>query len=294
VEVRRDEQCVVVEHLLEVRDEPPRVDRVAMEAAADEVVEAAGGHPVERAPHHAERLGAAAAQEQLQRGRRRELRRRAEAAEGRLVVAGQVALRRVEQRRAQLGVARGQPGRAAERADEPAGLGFEVAPPVPPRLGDRLQELPEARHPMPRLGREVRAGVEGPAVGRQEDRRRPATVAGRRHARVHRHRIDVRALLAVDLDVDEQVVHQRRRRGVGERLVLHHVTPVARAVPDGDQERPVRFAGERKRLVAPRVPVDGVLRVLEEVGARRSGEAVHDAVLPHSVRRPAGVVSSPP
>ena len=49
MEVRGDEQRVVVEHLLEVRDEPALVDRVAVEAAADEVVHAAGGHRVERA-----------------------------------------------------------------------------------------------------------------------------------------------------------------------------------------------------------------------------------------------------
>ena len=48
VEVRRDEDGVVVEHLLEVRDEPAVVDRVAVEPAADDVVEPARGHPVER------------------------------------------------------------------------------------------------------------------------------------------------------------------------------------------------------------------------------------------------------
>ena len=51
VEVRRNEQRVVVEHLLEVRHEPALVDRVAVEAAADEVVHAAERHPVERRRH---------------------------------------------------------------------------------------------------------------------------------------------------------------------------------------------------------------------------------------------------
>ena len=97
VEVRRGEKRVVVEHLLEVRDEPPGVHRVAVEAAADDVVEAAGRHPVERAPHHPERLGPAAPQQQLDRRRRRELRRHPEAAEGGLVVAREAALRGVEQ-----------------------------------------------------------------------------------------------------------------------------------------------------------------------------------------------------
>ena len=56
MEVRGGEQRVVVEHLLEVGDEPERVDRVAVEAAADVVVHAAGGHPVERRARHPERF----------------------------------------------------------------------------------------------------------------------------------------------------------------------------------------------------------------------------------------------
>ena len=52
VQVDGGEQRVVVEHLLEVRHEPALVDRVAVEAAADEVVHAAERHPVERAARH--------------------------------------------------------------------------------------------------------------------------------------------------------------------------------------------------------------------------------------------------
>ena len=70
-----------------------------MEAAADDVVQAAGGHPVERPSHHPERLFAASTQEELDRGGGRELRRGPEAAEGRLVVAGEAALGRLEERR---------------------------------------------------------------------------------------------------------------------------------------------------------------------------------------------------
>ena len=77
VEIRGDEQRVVVEHLLEVRDEPAVVDRVAVEAAADEVVHAAGGHPVERPLGH---LQLASPQQELEHRVRRELRRPAEAA----------------------------------------------------------------------------------------------------------------------------------------------------------------------------------------------------------------------
>jgi hypothetical protein len=52
VQVRAREQRVVVEHLLEVRDDPPRVDAVAGEPAADLVVHAAGRHPAQRVQRH--------------------------------------------------------------------------------------------------------------------------------------------------------------------------------------------------------------------------------------------------
>jgi hypothetical protein len=47
VEVRAGEESLVVEHLLEVGDEPVGVGRVTMEPAADLVVHSAGGHGVE-------------------------------------------------------------------------------------------------------------------------------------------------------------------------------------------------------------------------------------------------------
>ena len=77
VQVRRDEQRVVVQHLLEVRDQPLAVDGVAVEAAADEVVHPAERHRVERLRHQLELV---APQQELERRRGRELRRVAEAA----------------------------------------------------------------------------------------------------------------------------------------------------------------------------------------------------------------------
>ena len=60
VEVRRNEERVVVEHLLEVRHEPLCVDGVPVEAAADEVVHPACGHPLERQTDRTERPRAGA------------------------------------------------------------------------------------------------------------------------------------------------------------------------------------------------------------------------------------------
>jgi hypothetical protein len=64
VQVGGHEEGVVVEHLLEVRHEPALVHRITVKAAGDEVVHAAGCHPVEGLRDH---LRLAPAEEQLER-----------------------------------------------------------------------------------------------------------------------------------------------------------------------------------------------------------------------------------
>ena len=49
--------------------------------------------------------------------------------------------------------------------------------------------------------------------------------------------VEVRPLFAIHLDVDERLVHDRRNLGVLERLVRHHVAPVARRIADRQQDR---------------------------------------------------------
>jgi hypothetical protein len=53
VQVGTREQRVVVEHLLEVRDGPLRIDAVAGEAAADLIEDPAAGHRAQRLQRHA-------------------------------------------------------------------------------------------------------------------------------------------------------------------------------------------------------------------------------------------------
>jgi hypothetical protein len=104
--------------------------------------------------------------------------------------------------------------------------------PVAPSFGHGLQHLPEGGQPVPRLGREVGAGEERLALGRQEDGHRPTALAGQCDGRVHINRVEVWALFAVDLDADEALVHLLCGAGVLEGLVFHHVAPVAGGVAD--------------------------------------------------------------
>ncbi len=111
-------------------------------------------------------------------------------------------------------------------------------------LGDpRLVLRPGLRHRRDQLDElgpgEVRAAVEGLAVGGHEHGHRPAALAGHRLGGRHVDGVDVRPLLAVHLDRDDAAVDHLRHRRVLERLMRHHVAPVARRVPDRQQHRHV-------------------------------------------------------
>jgi hypothetical protein len=92
---------------------------------------------------------------------------------------------------------------------------------------------------------------------------------------LHVDLVDVGTLLPVDLDVDEQLVHQRCDVGVLERLVRHHVAPVTGRVAHREQDRLVITPGGGEGLVAPGVPVHRVVGVLAQVRAGLVGQAVH-------------------
>ena len=152
---------------------------------------------------------------------------------------------------------------AAHGLDERCRLLRDVGATVLVRVRDGDEQLPEARQPVARLRRVVGAAEERLAVRREEDGHRPAAVPRQRDDGVHVERVDVGPLLPVDLDVHEALVHQRGRLVVLERLVLHDVAPVAGGVPDGEEDRLVLVARLGEGLLAPRVPVDRVVGVLQ-------------------------------
>ncbi len=273
VEVGPHEQRLVVQHLLEVRHEPFAIDGVAGEAAAQVVVHPARCHRVECGGDDVAgrigRRGHVRPQHQLEVERRRELRRLAETTPVRvegapeslhgLVEVGDVGqiIGRFDRR--------GRVDRLHEGRDVLAQLGGLVAV----RVVDRAHEGQELR-----LG-EVRAAVEGLAVGRDEHGHRPASPAGHRLHGIHVHGVDVGPLLTIDLHVDEQLVHPGRHLDVLEALVRHHVAPVARRVADRQQDRHVALSGGGERIGAPRIPVDRVVAVLTEIRRGLVSESVH-------------------
>ena len=143
VEVRRGEQRVVVEHLLEVRHEPAVVDGVAMKAAADEVVHGTRGHPVERLHDHRVRSVGVAPKQELERRGGWELRRSTKAAVHRLERLCDPSFGLGEQARRERVAGRLQTGGLADALDEPSSLRHDVVPLRLPGLVDGEQELNE-------------------------------------------------------------------------------------------------------------------------------------------------------
>lgn len=99
-------------------------------------------------------------------------------------------------------------------------------------------------------------------------------VAGEGLADGHIYAVYVRALLLVHLDGDEIPVQNVRRLRVLKALVRHDVAPVAGAVADAQKDGLVLVPGFLKGLAAPGVPVHGIFRVLQEIGAGLAGQVV--------------------
>ena len=269
---------LVVEHLLEVGDTPAGVGGVAVEPAADVVVYPAPGHRLQGVAEDATRLlvpllGLDLPQ-QLQAHGGRELRGPAEAAVL-AVVEGLDPLHRLGHHRGR-GIARlvGLRLGPADALRQSRGHPLRLRTALGPGRTNGFQHPREPRPPGQIFGREVGAGVERLQRGREEDRVGPAAAAGEDLRRRHVHGVQVGPLLAVDLDVDEPLVHGGGDLRVGEHLALHDVAPVAGGVAHGEEDRAVLPAGEGQGLRSPGMPVDGVSGVQQQVGAGLRGQPV--------------------
>ena len=265
-----DELRVVVKHLLEMRHQPDLVHRVARETAAQVIVDAALAHIVERhANGVAEAVLAGAlpgAPELLENLRLREFRGAADAAAERVDILGEAVGDMIEQadRDALAGF------RLAERRQAVAQRGHVLAHAlglVMIDLGDALQHVGEAGPAIARGRREIGTAPERIAVGRQEHGKRPAAVLAHHLQRGLVDRVDVGALLAVDLDVYELLVHQRGDLLVLEAFMRHDMAPVARRVADRNQDRLAFRLRAGEALLAPWQPVHRIVLVLQQVGA---------------------------
>ena len=149
-----------------------------------------------------------------------------------------------------------------------------------------MQDLGKRAAPA-RLGRPIGAPEHRRAVGRQEHGQRPAALLAHRMQRRHIDVVDVRPLLAIDLHVDEQAVHQRGGLLVLEGFVRHHMAPVAGGVADRKEDRTVARARLGQSRRAPGPPVHGIMGVLQEIGRGRLPEEIAVRHLEYLQDRPA-------
>ncbi len=140
--------------------------------------------------------------------------------------------------------------------------------------GDLLENVDEGGSAVAGGLGEVGAAPDRLAVRRQEHGERPAALLAESMEGAHVDLVDVRPFFAIDLDIDEQAVHDGRRLGILEAFVGHDMAPVAGGIADGEQDRLVGAAGLLQRGGAPRAPVDRIVLVLKQVGARLCGELV--------------------
>ena len=281
VQVDPGEQRVVVEHLLEVRHDPVRVHRVPGEPAAQLVVHAAAGHGLAGVGGHPQRDGVAGplvvTEQELTHHRRRELRRGTEPARRGVVPAVELRHRRLRYLAEPqlLGTVPGAQGLGGGGRVLGQG-GGDLLGPVRHVAALALPGPRDVQHQLPELvAREVGAAEERLAPAGHEHRHRPAALARHRLRRGHVDRVHVGAFLPVHLYRDHVLVEQRGGLRILERFVGHDVAPVAGGVADREHDGNVAPGGLGERLVAPGPPVDRVVRMLEQVGARRIPQPVH-------------------
>ena len=268
---------VVVEHLLEMRHQPLFIDRIAGKAAAEMVVDAAGAHPFQAVLDRLEkaRVGGAhaGAPEHLHNRRLRKFRRPAQAAIHGVEHIADLGRRAVEFARPDDDFAL-RPRLVGEPRQQRGAVLLDLVGLLAEQACNFVQDVGKRRPAVARLLREIGAAPHRLGIGREKHGQRPAALLAQQVQRVHVDLVDVRPLLAVDFDADEQLVHHARRRCILERLVRHHVAPVASRVTDRQQDRPVQALGLGQRLRPPLPPVHRIVFVLEQIRRRRLRQAV--------------------
>ena len=144
-------------------------------------------------------------------------------------------------------------------------------------LGYGSEDAGEPRQVVAIDRREIRASVEGLALRGEKHGQRPTPASGQHLHRVHIDLIHVRPLFAINLDIDEELVHQRGDLLILEGFPLHHMAPVARGIANRKKNRLVLRARLFKGLRSPRVPIDRIMSVLQQV----RGLLVHQTIGMH-------------
>jgi hypothetical protein len=300
-QIGEGQKRVVVEHLLEVRDQPVRIGGVAVKATTDLVVNASRRHPLEGERRQLESFGVARAameaQEKPDRKSCGKLHTAQESAAGSIRVSSVRGLGQLQHFVAG-GLCRRGGGGFEILLDESRQLIRDLLELVTFLRVMPLDRLQDRREPMMGaaiLGREVGPPVERLPLRRQPDAQGPAAASSHRLDCAHVDRVDIRTHLAIHLDGHEVLIQDPGDLRLVEGLVFHDVAPVAGGVADAEEDRTVQLLRLLEGFFTPRVPVHRVVSVLLEVGAGFQQQAIgvqRRAVLP-AVPGSGGIVRGP-
>ena len=216
-----------------MRDLPVTVNRVSAEAAAELIVNAAFRHAGQGECHHAECLDvrlstvrrcAPVTKHPLDGARVRKLRRIADAAKFAVEDMQHTVTCRGQRLRSEfeafLGGLRFE---FAEYVNQSLALAFDLVAMVPVIVGDSHDQFSERRHTVTRCLRKIGTAEEWTLVVRVDEHRQGPAAGTLREQLVRRlvDLVDVRPFLAIDLDIDEQLIHHGCCCLVLERFVRH-------------------------------------------------------------------------
>ena len=248
--------------------DPLGVHAVAMEPAADLVVDATQRHAGEGSRHHLASIGGAggapAIGQQEQRGWMGKLGLGAEAAVRLVEHPMQQLLGFLEYRAGDL-TALG-PRRFSNRPSHGARLRGNLGTPVAPCGQYALQYRAKPGPPEAVVGREVGASKERLAAGIEKYGEGPATLAGQRLDSALVTGIHVGPLVAIHLDAGEAGIQQLGDAGVLVGLPIHHMAPMAPYGTDVEQDGAIASLGLGERLRRPCMPVDRLVRRTAQIG----------------------------
>ena len=154
------------------------------------------------------------------------------------------------------------------------GRAGELLAPLLPGFHDLLQHLNKTGPAMLVLRRPIRAAIKRLQIWRQEYVQRPATLPGHGLNEGHVDFIDIGPFFAIDLDAHKMLVQIISHFLALEGFALHHVAPVAGRVADAQENRFVFAPGLGESLLSPRIPVHGIVLVLQQVGRFLARKAV--------------------
>ena len=240
-----------------------------MEPATDLVVDSAARHLRQRVTNHlGHRLvavGRMHAKKQREHERVGKFRRLPESAVDTVVMRRERTRRFCRESRLQVAAGRHVIRQRAQRLGQLLEIVGDFLRLVAIRLRHGGEDAWESWHPLPILRRVIGPAEKWPPVRREEHRQRPTAAPRDELHRIHVNLIEVGTLFAIDFDRNEVLVNQPRDRVVLERLALHHVAPMAGRVADRQHDRLVLRLRAPQRVRSPRIPIDGIVRMLAQV-----------------------------